>query len=539
MTTNVAIVDERDALVHYTGSWNDGGVAEEFQSTTRWSALQGSTASFSFVGSSVTVFGTVAAIQPPQASLTFLVDNSIEGTYTPPADLAADVHHEVLWASPPLGDGSHTLVITQTAAQASGVIFLDYIMWNTTSAAVPAYFIDDRDARVQYKPPWQQFGSDPDFMHTSQGTTAVGDSLSLQFEGTSISHYGGINNGSAGNVLQASFSIDGGPSVVFVPGQQPASVTTNNLYYSSGDLKAGTHTLVVTAENGHTVWADYWLVTPNPATSASASGTGSSTSTSSTSTSTTPAPAKKTNTAAIAASVVAVVVVLLLLLTAAFFMLRRHRRKREEAEREGPMAQVPPLEGEVTPFSGGGGGAGSAWSGVPSAGHGPGSVVSNTTAGAAGLGAWATGGGGDAWSGAGTSGHSNARAGPSSGTAWTGPSGAAPPSTYTASDAYAGVAPSHAPGSSAGGSSGSAGLAYASAGQTGGSSGSVPPSSAAGSSASPAPAPAPAPARTPTRSLTLASGSGVLPSGKATRYEAPPTRAAAAEAEDAPPGYDE
>jgi hypothetical protein len=86
---------------------------------------------------------------------------------------------------------------------------------------VPAYFIDDRDPRVAYTPPWRLFGSDPDLMHTSQGSSKGGDSLSLQFEGTAISHYGGINEGSAGDVLNASFSIDGGPSAFFVPAPRP------------------------------------------------------------------------------------------------------------------------------------------------------------------------------------------------------------------------------------------------------------------------------------------------------------------------------
>ncbi|KAJ6530949.1 hypothetical protein DFH09DRAFT_1409625 [Mycena vulgaris] len=351
MATNVAIVDERDPLVHYAGAWNDGGVSEEFDSTTRWSAIQGSTASFTFVGSSVAVFGTVAALNPPQSSLTFLVDNSIQGTYTPPANMPADIHHEELWASPTLSSGSHTLVITQTAAQAAGVIFLDYIMYNTTSAAGP-YFIDDRDPRVVYTPPWQKFGSDPDFMHTSQGTTAKGDSLSLQFEGRSISFYGGINNGSITEVLNASMTIDGGPPVFFVPPIQPAAVTTNNLIFNSGDLPDGKHTLVVTAQNEHTVWADYFLVTPNLeiATSTAPFPTSSGTGTSSSSNVSgipTAAPKKSSHTAAIAASVVGVLA-LIALLVVAFVVLRRMKRRRDLEP-----ADLPTTNALASPFAGG------------------------------------------------------------------------------------------------------------------------------------------------------------------------------------------
>ncbi|KAJ7351158.1 hypothetical protein DFH08DRAFT_992323 [Mycena albidolilacea] len=73
----------------------------------------------------------------------------------------------------------------------------------------------------------------------------------------------------AGEVLNVSMVIDGGPPTFFVPGIQLEAVTTNNLIFNSGDLSEGNHTLVVTAENNHTVWTDYFLVTPNsrPSTS--------------------------------------------------------------------------------------------------------------------------------------------------------------------------------------------------------------------------------------------------------------------------------
>ena len=129
------------------------------------------------------MYATIGTVSPPQSSLTFLLDNSISGTYTPASGQTAVIYHEALWASPTLSEGEHTLVITQTAAQSQGVIFLDYILYNTTSADVRSFFIDDRDPRVIYTPPWQMFGSSPDFQHTSQGTTKAGDSLSLQFEG--------------------------------------------------------------------------------------------------------------------------------------------------------------------------------------------------------------------------------------------------------------------------------------------------------------------------------------------------------------------
>jgi hypothetical protein len=129
------------------------------------------------------VFGTVAARDPPQSSFSFVVDNSVSGTYTPASGQTEDIYHEALWASPTLSEGVHTLLITQTAVDMLGGIYLDYFLYNTTSLDVPSYFIDDRDPQVVYTPAWQKFGSSPDFQHTSQGTTKAGDSLSVQFEG--------------------------------------------------------------------------------------------------------------------------------------------------------------------------------------------------------------------------------------------------------------------------------------------------------------------------------------------------------------------
>jgi hypothetical protein len=130
-----------------------------------------------------------------------VVDDTFTSTFTPPGDLAANVYHDALWTSPTLNNGSHTLVITQTTAQAVGgafsevhavkiaerrvlVIFLDYLMYNSTSQwVVGPYFLDDRDARIQYTPAWRKFPSDLDFDNTSQASTSAGDSFSLQFEG--------------------------------------------------------------------------------------------------------------------------------------------------------------------------------------------------------------------------------------------------------------------------------------------------------------------------------------------------------------------
>ncbi|KAJ7887023.1 hypothetical protein B0H14DRAFT_2696352 [Mycena olivaceomarginata] len=261
---NTVIVDERDTAIQYSTGWNNAGAFLEFDGTTRWSSIEGSTATFTFVGSSVTVYGSVAG-NPAQAGLSFMVDKSLIGSYSAKQGGTA-LYHEALYVSPTLSEGSHTLVITQNAAQSGGVIYLDYIMYDTESTT-GTYFIDDRDPRITYTPAWRQFGSENDFQHTSLASSNPGDSFSFQFEGSAILYYGGLTTGDAGFSV-SSIVLDGGtPFIYTVPSPIPA--TTNNKIYHAEGLSTGKHTLVVTATNGHSAWMDYFLITPNPSSGGS------------------------------------------------------------------------------------------------------------------------------------------------------------------------------------------------------------------------------------------------------------------------------
>lgn len=84
----------------------------------------------------------------------------------------------------------------------------------------------------------------------------------IQFSGIGVSFYGPINNGTVGNMLNASMSIDGGTPTYFSPtATQTANPTYGNQIFSTAQLSQGNHTLLITAENDNTVWIDYLLVT--------------------------------------------------------------------------------------------------------------------------------------------------------------------------------------------------------------------------------------------------------------------------------------
>jgi len=156
MTTNLAIVDDGDraSIIYGNGVWSTGGEPEEFDGTTMFTVTQGATATFHFVGTSITIYVTISAKnRTPRASWTFVFDGSIAGTHLSPFNLTADIHRKPVWTSPSSSatDAPHTLVITQTVAPSDGVIYLDYLIYTTTSTSVGSYFLDDSDPRITYQ----------------------------------------------------------------------------------------------------------------------------------------------------------------------------------------------------------------------------------------------------------------------------------------------------------------------------------------------------------------------------------------------------
>ncbi|KAJ6552751.1 hypothetical protein B0H19DRAFT_1236017 [Mycena capillaripes] len=140
MATNIAIVDEKDPLVHYAPEWDHVGSKGGFDETTS-------------VGTSITTYSTVPGGSVPR-TLAFSVDNSIPGSYNT-LQLANYIHHVPLWSSPTMRNGTHTLVIIQETNDGVNV-YMDYFMYNTTSTSVGAYFIDDS---VSPRPPLLRFWS--------------------------------------------------------------------------------------------------------------------------------------------------------------------------------------------------------------------------------------------------------------------------------------------------------------------------------------------------------------------------------------------
>ncbi|PPQ78926.1 hypothetical protein CVT25_002402 [Psilocybe cyanescens] len=123
----ILAIDDRDPLLSYSSisAWNPGGVSSEYNSTTTFTSVTGSTVNLTFTGTRVSVFGTInpnSLDGPPSSS--YSIDNGsptlFSGTQT-----AAVQYQQRFYASGTLTPTTHTLLITVLSKNAT--YFLDYI----------------------------------------------------------------------------------------------------------------------------------------------------------------------------------------------------------------------------------------------------------------------------------------------------------------------------------------------------------------------------------------------------------------------------
>ncbi|KAF9242625.1 hypothetical protein BU15DRAFT_43706 [Melanogaster broomeanus] len=133
MTT---IVDDRDPRITYTGTWFLAGGFPEYDNTTHGAPTAGSSASFNFTGTTVSVFGTVGPVDAnnytigPSISM-YTLDHFLPVTFVEPALNSASYHYQ-FYTSPPLDDGLHHLIIT--SVNMSSVLWLDYLQYTPSSS---------------------------------------------------------------------------------------------------------------------------------------------------------------------------------------------------------------------------------------------------------------------------------------------------------------------------------------------------------------------------------------------------------------------
>ncbi|KAJ7600494.1 hypothetical protein C8J56DRAFT_910397 [Mycena floridula] len=134
-------LDDRDPAIQYSavpGDWVPGGVSSEFRFTTQGSRQRNARATITFEGNAITVYGTIQSIgssptgtQGPVSAYT--IDGGAPATFSGVPG-ASDLYQQTFFASPPLSQRNHTLLVENTID--GPILVIDYVQY-TSSIDIP------------------------------------------------------------------------------------------------------------------------------------------------------------------------------------------------------------------------------------------------------------------------------------------------------------------------------------------------------------------------------------------------------------------
>ncbi|PVF93961.1 hypothetical protein CPB86DRAFT_71489 [Serendipita vermifera] len=125
------LVDDSDPSIEYSRNWLlEDDAKYEYQETRTKSAVQGSTVSFKFSGTSIEVYGTFSgSTGDPAAIISFRVDDGTTGTFSLSDTQGKMMTNTKFYAQDGLSNGEHTLHIESLTATE---FWLDYFRYKAT-----------------------------------------------------------------------------------------------------------------------------------------------------------------------------------------------------------------------------------------------------------------------------------------------------------------------------------------------------------------------------------------------------------------------
>ncbi|KAF7312924.1 hypothetical protein MKEN_00976800 [Mycena kentingensis (nom. inval.)] len=247
------IVDDVDSAIKYSStSWssadvsqlNKGNYGPVWQGTTHSTATDGSTLSFDFDGTYVSVMGTIA------------VTKLADGTYDPTWECTVDgvaianpaptfefiENNWTLCEGKDIAAGKHTLSIK---VHTKGTAFyLDNLIYQTSGTATnmdgAMLLYPASDSLVTYASEWHDWGA-------QKVTQTKGAQVSFSFRGTEVSMTAYVPTELAHAATTASYTIDGGPATsIRLAGLSDDNTLYNAVILSLKGLSADQHKLVIT-----------------------------------------------------------------------------------------------------------------------------------------------------------------------------------------------------------------------------------------------------------------------------------------------------
>ncbi|KAJ7458263.1 hypothetical protein B0H11DRAFT_1873230 [Mycena galericulata] len=268
------IVDDQDAGILFSPGWapTTAATAFEYGATITGPGPQGSTASYSFNGTSISVFARIAPnSQNTPTTISFVLDSGPESLVVIAANSTEHFHHQ-LFASPALPTGAHTLEIT-LAEITSNDVFLDYFIYeaslNSTVDSSARLLIPNTSPSLAFSQGWSPgIVLRPDLTKTAvslnssvAGAADLGATVALNFTGSGIEVHGLLLTQFPSPV--ASYSLDGASPVgVQMPpnGTSYTDAASNFEFIGQTFDEVGTHSLVITPLIPGAFYLDYMIV---------------------------------------------------------------------------------------------------------------------------------------------------------------------------------------------------------------------------------------------------------------------------------------
>ncbi|GLB39931.1 hypothetical protein LshimejAT787_0704410 [Lyophyllum shimeji] len=353
-TPRRVVVDDSDSRIRYSGQgwFQDQGSqdsAGNFGPTykrTSHGTNGNDTLSFSFRGTSVSVFGTTNLVQLDNGTRwdptwECFVDKISIGSAKP---FPAEENNWFLCGQDVLNDGQHEITVNVTTT--GHTFWLDYLIFTPSPNASydeAVLIVENNDRAIFLDSSWGSLGG------SANMTTVKGSQAKFDFVGKSVTWVGFIPTELAHAPASGAFTIDGGSPISFKLNGLPADATTtvyNQAFFTTPDLTPGPHTLRVTyngADGPATpLTLDYLYVTNTSITNpASAGSTDTPNGSHNSSSSKTPVGAVVGGVIGGLAALVALVVLL--------FLWRRRRRAVQAKSAPEPSSSSGATY-EVTPF---------------------------------------------------------------------------------------------------------------------------------------------------------------------------------------------
>ncbi|KAJ7037603.1 hypothetical protein C8F04DRAFT_1256820 [Mycena alexandri] len=257
------IVDDQDPNIRYSTGWSPSPEENQFQFAATMTAPDGvgSTASYQFDGTSISVFGLIRANpNKPNTTFDFSMDGVFQNSLIIPTDQSEHFHRR-FFASQALEDGRHTLEIAISNISSTDVL-LDYLIYEASQNATldlsssARLLVLNTSPQLAYSQGWSTgitglrsglVEAAISLNNSVEGAADLGATVALNFTGNGFEVRGLLVKEFSSPA--AVYSLDGGPWVdVQMPtiGSSYTNAQSNFEFIGQTFNSEGTHSLVIT-----------------------------------------------------------------------------------------------------------------------------------------------------------------------------------------------------------------------------------------------------------------------------------------------------